>query len=553
MQTNLLELLQDKNKRHMLCSQSLYLFWLYYFREYFTHKSPEFHKERCKITQSLWEYQNPRFLVNCEFRWSAKTSWAKIDFTKKICYKEREMMMYGSYEKGIAENALLDVAIQLQTNQRIIDDFWQLFYNTDTSVKKSQKQGISNFLTSNWVRVQAITTQQSIRWFIFNGIRPDHIVYDDFENKITKKSNKRTREVIEHFDEMLTAISVYGTVIFCCNKISDTWSVAWLYNKAEWNKEWVIYEKAVIEWGKITWKEKYTMTDEESDSINKAVIDKRKRMQSLESLKRTLNKDGRKVFEQEMLNQPIVDGDRLFDINTIDRLIEEAKEYEFESDWNWKIWEEFDPFCEYVIWADVSEWFGLDSSTIEVINATTWEQVAEYESNLSSPWELAKELIQASQNYWWAWVTPERNNIGTAVIEVLKEMWYSHILTTQKLLWKTQWSSTQRYWWLTTWASKAKMLFDLQSDVYNWLIKIKSIALLREMRSFSNSDLRVVSFDDEVSNHFDRVMGFAIANQMKNYIGEFAIEKKKISIWENAMWTTFEPKFKNGKFKINFK
>jgi len=62
-------------------------------------------------------------MVDCEFRGSAKTSLEKIDFIRRICYKDREMMLYGSVDKKNAENALLDIAIELQTNPKILLDF----------------------------------------------------------------------------------------------------------------------------------------------------------------------------------------------------------------------------------------------------------------------------------------------------------------------------------------------------------------------------------------------------------------------------------------------
>jgi len=287
---NILEALQDRKKRYTLCNKSLYLFAIYYFWKYFTHISPEFHKDRCKVKQKLWKNWEPKYLVDCEFRWSAKTSLEKIDFIRRICYKDREMMLYGSLDKKIAENALLDISIELQTNQKIIADFWQLFFDNDSREKKSKKTWVADFLTSNWIRVQAITTWQPIRWMIFWPTRPDYIVYDDFENNKTKKSNALTKQVIEHFDEMFPAIAPHGIVVFLCNKISDTWSVAWLYDKFENNPEATIFEKAVIEDWEITWKDKYVHTDKEAENIN-AKRETKKRVLSLESMKRTMNKD----------------------------------------------------------------------------------------------------------------------------------------------------------------------------------------------------------------------------------------------------------------------
>jgi uncharacterized protein (DUF169 family) len=54
------------------------------------------------------------------------------------------------------------------------------------------------------------------------------------------------------------------------------------------------------------------------------------------------------------------------------------------------------------------------------------------------------------------------------------------------------------------------MLFDFQRDFNDGSLVIKSLPLLREMRAFANGDLKMANFDDEVSNHFDRVMAMAI-------------------------------------------
>ena len=548
--TNLLELMSDRKTRIQMCSKSLYLFAIYYYREYFTHTSPEFHKDRAKVIQNLWEIGWPRFIVDCEFRWSAKTSYVKIDFARRICYRDRKMMVYGSLDKKNAENALLDIALELQTNQRIIDDFWQLFFDDWLSEKRSKKQWVTNFLTTNWVRVQAITTQQPIRWLVFWKERPDYLVYDDFENNSTKKSNKKTRAVIWHFDEMFPAIAPYWIVIFCCNKISDTWSVAWLYDKFEWSKDWTVFEKAVEEDWEITWKSKYVATDKEAFDINTSITDKSKTVFSLESLKRDWNKDWRKVYEQEMLNQPIADWERFFDIELIDQEIERCKKLEFEKQGNWKIWEEYDPMCDYKIWWDVSEWYWLDSSTIEIINIDTWNQAAEYESSQIPPWLLADEYIDASANYNKCSVTPERNSIWNAVITSIQEKGFGNILTTQKVLNSKTRVRESRYGWNTNHSSKAKMLFDFQTDFNNWSLIINSVPLLREMRAFTNWDLQVVSFDDEVSNHFDRLIGMAITNQAKTQ-EFFAIWKKKVKIGEESAPNWLQPVFRGWKWKLN--
>lgn len=515
-----------QESRLYLCSKSLYLFSMYYFSKYFTHQSAGFHKEKCNLIDKLGE--DYKYLVDCEFRGSAKTSFAKIEFIRRICFKKSKVMIYWSLDKKIAENSLLDIALELQTNQFIIRDFWQLFFD-DWNIKRSKKQGISNFLTSNWIRVQAVTTWQPIRWLIFWENRISFWVYDDFENNKTKKSFALTREVINHFNELLPALDVDWSLLFCCNKISETWSVAWLYDKFENNPEWKIFEKAVMENNKITWKDKYVKTDKEMFKINKTRKNKNKAF-SLESLKRTMNKNWQSIYEQEMLNIPLVIWERFFDLKRINDRLDELIHKKYKSVWNWLYFKKYNEVCEYKIGCDVSEWYWLDSSVIEIINIDTWEQVAEFESNLVEPSELADNLIMASELYWDCSITPERNSIWTAVIEAIKLKWKTHLLTSQSLLNKKKWWVEKiRYGWLTNNLSKSKMLFDLLKDFNEWSLIIYSKPLLREMKVFTNSDLRIASFDEDITNHFDRIMAMAITNQAK-YQNFYWIIKKRVNI-----------------------
>jgi hypothetical protein len=42
---------------------------------------------------------------------------------------------------------------------------------------------------------------------MFSGARPDLLIFDDFENNMTKKSTAMTRRAITYFDEMLGALA----------------------------------------------------------------------------------------------------------------------------------------------------------------------------------------------------------------------------------------------------------------------------------------------------------------------------------------------------------
>jgi hypothetical protein len=86
---------------------------------------------------------------------------------------------------------------------------------------------------------------------------------------------------------------------------------------------------------------------------------------------------------------------------------------------------------------------------------------------------------------------------------------------------------TNRYWWNTNSKTKPKVIFDLKKAVDDWEIIINSVLLLKELRSFTNTDIDYSTFDPETSRHFDRVMAIAICWQMRNYNQSFEIVKSK--------------------------
>lgn len=521
--TEIWELLKTKEWRMALWRSSLMMFSMIYFSHYHTVKMPEFHKELYKLLQFCWETSDNidesfyNHLMVMWFRDSGKTSLAKIEMIRNIVYWLRKMMFYVSYEENSARDNLFDVALELQTNERILNDFWQLYYEDDSwksknAKKKSKKSSISNFLTANWVRVQASSVAKSLRWKNFGWSRIDFIILDDFEVSKTVKSAALTKQVINYINELVPWTTADAKIIYLCNKISDIGSVQYLLDRFNDNPNARIFEKALIENWKITWEDKFVMTDEEADKINKKNIKLwlKNIVKSIESLKRTLNKNWKPVFEQEYLNICMVDWDRLFDIKKIDDYIEYSKTLKFHRDWNWKIWDYPEYWHTYIIWVDVSEWLWIDSSVIQIIDMTTWEQVAEYETNTATPNILVDEIIQASNNYNNSLIIPERNSVWQAVIALLKEKWYSNRMTCEKVFDTVKFKKIMKYWFHTNSKSKPKILFDLKEAIDNWYLIIKSTSLLRELRQFSNLDVQYSNFDEDTSNHFDRVMSMAI-------------------------------------------
>ena len=103
-------------------------------------------------------------------------------------------------------------------------------------------------------------------------------------------------------------------------------------------------------------------------------------------------------------------------------------------------------------------------------------------------------------------MAPERNNHGFATLTVLKNEYYN--------IYKDE---HDKLGWQTTLASKPKMMHDLRSAIHEDLIDISDEALKREIVSMPSSDLNTANVDeeDETMGHYDRIIGLAIAWQMR--------------------------------------
>lgn len=526
--------LQDPVLRKFVASHSFFHFCVIYFPEMFTFPTPPFHAQWYKLMQGFRHPETGKlftFLVLIGFRESAKTSIAKLYALWMIVTGQRKFISYVAYDKESSTDALFDIATWLQTNSLLIEDFGQLFYSETMGSDRPEKRSIANFVTANGVRVKASTIRKTMRGKVSGFDRPDMYIFDDFENAVTKKSGVITRQVIEFFKEVIPGMAADARCIFVCNRISDTGSVAWLEDTAQGNPDWIVSEIKVEENGVVMWPGKFVKTDAEAEIANKNVTNPSLRVRSLESLKRTMNKDGRFHYEQEMLNQPIVQGDRFFDIEKIDARIDvlRAREWQDEDpekpnfmkkEGDWKIWGYFDDELPdhkqhlYVISADIAEGHGGDSSVIQVLDITESRQVQEYESNHIGPDALGLLMVQSGKAFGHCLLAPERNNMGHTTVTIIKQERYDPIFR-EKSVDKITDKPIHKFGWETNAKTKPIMLFEFKRDFEAGLIEINSIPLLREMRSFTNNELTITNSDPEASNHFDRVIAMAIAWQAR--------------------------------------
>jgi len=473
------------------------------------------------------EFEDIDFMLLVAFRGSAKTSIAKIKACRDILYKRHSLIGYVTYERESAGEALFDILTWLQTNAKILNDFGNVFDKRIDGTPEKKTQG--NFVTSSGVRVTAISIKQSVRGKQKDFERPNCYIIDDIENNTTKRSYVKTRATMEFIKELFTGLGNDPEVLIVGNYITDTGVIAWLEDIADGNPDWYASHLPLIQDGSIMWADKYVHTD--IDKLEDARPNERKPI-SIQALKRTMNKDGGNLFEQEMLLEPSTQEDRFFDIDKIDEALKQCKEFVKIGNWKYFIDSKDSnvrPLEYYheqtrkrgrLFWgavgADVAEGFGNDSSVIQILDFETGEQLAEFESNQIEPTPLGLLMVEAGKQLGNCMLCPERNSIGVATIDAIRSTGYTNLYVETTPPTSTLERAKKEYGWRTTSASKPKILFDFKRDFEAGLIKINSKPLLREMRAFNNDGVRYTSFDPEASNHFDRIMAAAIAWEMRN-------------------------------------
>lgn len=163
----------------------------------------------------------------------------------------------------------------------------------------------------------------------------------------------------------------------------------------------------------------------------------------------------------------------------------------------------------YVMAADVAEGVGKDHSTAVIIDLTQIKPrvVATYKNNKIAPDIFAFELKNGATKYQYPFLAVERNNHGHATISKLREIYPEDLLYRD---------DHKKLGWQTNLVTKPKMMYDLSTAVNDELIDIPSKGIVSEMRRFDKEDLRVKTYDEEATEHFDLLIAMAIALQMKD-------------------------------------
>lgn len=280
-----------KEERVFLAENSFGLFCIYYFQKYFQYPLADYHYDLFQDCEDLVNGKI-RECVWIIYREGGKTTLEKLFLIWLITFKKRLYPNQDAFDKENAERILFDVAFELVNNERYKADFGVMF-SKERGINDIKQNRINNFITENGIRVEAHSTQESIRGRLHLEQRPDYLALDDFETNKTKSSEAYTKQVRDHITEAMGGLAPNGIMLYCCNYLSEYGNVQWLIDRAKNDPKIRVRNIPVVLDGKPAWESKYALTDEEAEKTGKVSIeDKERQLGSL-------------VFSYEMMNKPI--------------------------------------------------------------------------------------------------------------------------------------------------------------------------------------------------------------------------------------------------------
>lgn len=282
-----------KDERVFLAQNSFGLFCLYYFSHYFKYALAQYHYDFFQDCHDLAD-NKIREVAWIAFRESGKTSITKLYIIWLIANNKRRYINVDSFDKENAERILFDVAFEMTNNKRLQADFGVLF-SKERSINDIKQNRINNFVCQNGVRVEAHSTQESVRGRLHLNQRPDCLILDDIETNKTKESQAYTKQVADHISEAMAGMSPDGFILYLGNYITEYGNIANLFKRAEIDPKIRVRNIPIVIDGKPAWEGKYELTDALAEQSGKVSIeDKQRQLGSL-------------VFSYEMMNQPIDD------------------------------------------------------------------------------------------------------------------------------------------------------------------------------------------------------------------------------------------------------
>lgn len=458
-----------------------------FFIKYFTSKDAPFHKKIDIANIQCYKGISLNSFVDIAFRGGAKTARTKLFIAFAISNDTEHFRKYIKVLSADHDNSRQIATDIYNMLIKVSAMYPEIFAKTDAK----REETMASFTTATGVKLISDTVGTDQRGNIQEESRTDLIWYEDFENRTTLRSAKKTKAIWENMEEARTGLAINGASIYTCNYISEQGNVHKLVTKETVKRKVLIIP--IIENGKSAWPDRYSKED-----IDQMKID---------------DED----FEGERLCKPSASKDILFDRETLDKM--EARQSLREVA-GFKIYREYNPSHRYGSGHDVAGGVGLDSATsvfidFDVIPA---QVVGTFKNNLIKPDVFGDEVSRESNIFGGCIAGIEKNNHGHATIARARQLNVKQYETQGKETKIDSNGKATEYGWHTNALTKPKMIFALSKAVEDGLIALNDKDLIQECKSYTRNDL----IDDEkdprlTTRHFDLLIAACISWQMKDF------------------------------------
>ena len=220
-----LQLLEKWNKADRInffkkwTSKHFLLFYFYYYPDDFNSLLADFHYDWLDSIHS-----DINTMIE-GFRWSAKTSLTIASIIYFICIKKYNFIVWQSYESKASTRNTTQIALKLM-NKKLESDYWVLFA-TWWKRDELEKRSVSDFDTSNWIKILSASLWEKLRWALHKNTRIDLLILDDID--IT--DSVKNPEIIQKNYEKITWETFWALskerskIIFLWNTINQDWIV----------------------------------------------------------------------------------------------------------------------------------------------------------------------------------------------------------------------------------------------------------------------------------------------------------------------------------------
>jgi hypothetical protein len=199
-------------------------------------------------------------------------------------------------------------------------------------------------------------------------------------------------------------------------------------------------------------------------------------------------------------------------------------------------WEMPEPHYSYVIGADPSGGVGRDNGAAFVLCQQTGRFVARLWGQLT-PDDFTAEIFKLATFYNKAWICPEANNHGHAVISGLKQRGYANLYKRKTIDDRGMTQSVVGF--LTTNESKLNLTEKLKSALTNGRVTVLDNDLLSELSAFvqvAGKNSRTVRREALPGAHDDLVMAAALAVEMDVSRPSTNMQNEVLSAPEPESW-----------------